>query len=57
MLEEALEYPVVERRQGGKRGGSTKLTEEGLAYLEKYCLLEKKVQEYADREFWKIFGA
>ncbi len=57
VLEEALEYPVVERRQGGKRGGSTKLTEEGLAYLEKYCLLEKKVQEYADREFWKIFGA
>lgn len=55
LLEEKLQYPVVERRQGGSRGGGTDLTEEGKKYLEKYLQLQKNVQEYARLEFQRIF--
>lgn len=55
LLEEKLQYPVVERRQGGSRGGGTDLTEEGMKYLEKYLQLQKNVQEYARLEFQRIF--
>lgn len=55
LLEEKLQYPVVERRQGGSRGGGTDLTEEGKNYLEKYLQLQKNVQEYARLEFQRIF--
>lgn len=55
LLEEKLHYPVVERRQGGSRGGGTDLTEEGMKYLEKYLQLQKNVQEYARLEFQRIF--
>ncbi|MEA4972152.1 hypothetical protein SDC9_88862 [bioreactor metagenome] len=55
VLEDALGYQVVSRRQGGKKGGSTELTAEGEEYLEKYRLLEKKIQNYANEEFTKIF--
>ncbi len=55
LLEEKLEYPVVERRQGGSRGGGTDLTEKGMQYLEKYLQFEKNMQEYASKEFARIF--
>lgn len=55
LLEEKLQYPVVERRQGGCRGGGTDLTEDGKKYLEKYLQLRKNVQEYAKLEFQRIF--
>jgi molybdate transport repressor ModE-like protein len=55
ILEDALGYKVVHRRQGGKRGGKTRLTLEGEDYLERYQLLEKKVQEFANDEFERIF--
>lgn len=54
-LEEALGYEIVNRRQGGKRGGSTSLTPEGEDYLKKYCLLEQRIQDFANEEFHKIF--
>lgn len=57
LLEEKLQYPVVERRQGGKKGGGTDLTMEGKEYLAKYQELERNVQEYAKLEFQRIFGA
>lgn len=55
MLENALGYQVVNRRQGGSRGGNTELTPKGREYLRKYELLEERVREYADEEFKKIF--
>ena len=55
LLEEKLQYPVVDRRQGGKRGGGTDLTKEGLEYLEKYLELEQNVQKYAQKEYERIF--
>lgn len=55
-LEGALGYQVVSRRQGGKKGGSTKLTPKGEAILEKYNLLEAHVIDYTNYEFKKIFG-
>lgn len=54
-LENALDYPVVERRQGGKRGGGTTLTPEGEEYLEKYCELERRLKEFVSSEFARIF--
>lgn len=54
-LERALDYPVVNRRQGGRRGGRTSLTPEGEEYLRKYILLEGRVQDYAGEEFKKLF--
>lgn len=55
-LEGALGYQVVSRRQGGKKGGSTKLTPKGEVILEKYNLLEAHVIDYTNYEFKKIFG-
>ena len=55
LLEEKLQYPVVERRRGGRKGGRTDLTAEGKIYLEKYLQLERNVQEYAKSEFRRIF--
>lgn len=54
-LEEALGYPVVVRRQGGKQGGRTSLTEEGRRFLEKYKIYEETVREYAYDKFFDIF--
>lgn len=56
LLEEKLSYPVVERRQGGSRGGGTDLTAEGKQYLEKYLQFEKSIQEYARTEYARIFN-
>lgn len=54
-LEEALGYPVVERRQGGKSGGKTNLTEEGRIFLNKYRLYEESVRKIAYDKFIEIF--
>lgn len=54
-LESALGYPVVNRRQGGKRGGQTCLTEEGRIFLKKYKAYEEVVRKYSYEAFFDIF--
>ena len=54
-LERHLGYSVVERQRGGRSGGSTRLTEQGLAFLEAYQEFEAAVHRYAQNEFQKRF--
>lgn len=54
-LEEELGYSVVKRQHGGKNGGKTLLTEEGIEFLEKYQKFEDNVRKYAHNEFSKCF--
>lgn len=54
-LEEALGYPVVLRRHGGKKGGRTELTERGRRFLETYEHFEKLVRAYAQEQFIRLF--
>ena len=54
-LEEELGYSVVQRQHGGKNGGKTLLTKEGIEFLEKYQKFEDNVRKYAQSEFNKCF--
>jgi molybdate transport repressor ModE-like protein len=55
VLEEAVQYRVITRQQGGSRGGKAELTPEGEHLLRKYELLENRVKEYTRDEFRRIF--
>jgi molybdate transport system regulatory protein len=44
-LEICLMYPVTERQQGGRGGGNARLTEAGIAFLDKYRAFETECQE------------
>lgn len=54
-LEDELGYAVVERIHGGKKGGSTYLTEEGDEFLRKYLEFEQNVRAFAEKEFQRLF--
>lgn len=54
-LEASLGYSVVERQQGGKKGGKTHLTEEGKKFLQKYILFENEVRHFTYEKFLEIF--
>lgn len=54
-LEQNLGYSVVERHRGGKSGGSTCLTQQGIAFLEAYHELERSVHRFTQQEFQKLF--
>ncbi|MCF0147483.1 MAG: NTP transferase domain-containing protein [Clostridium sp.] len=54
-LEKELGYPVVKRQHGGKNGGKTSLTDEGIDFLRKYEKFEEDVRQYAKSEFNKWF--
>lgn len=54
-LEQELGYPVVERKHGGRNGGKTYLTKDGIEFLEKFQQLEENVRKYAKEEFDRIF--
>ncbi|AZV57321.1 NTP transferase domain-containing protein [Clostridium sp. AWRP] len=54
-LEEELGYAVVKRKHGGRNGGKTYLTEEGMEFLKKYEQFEHNVRQYAKDEFDRIF--
>ncbi len=54
-LEQELGYPVVHRRHGGSRGGRTRLTEQGKAFLSAYEQFEQNVRGYAQKEFERLF--
>ena len=44
-MEEALGCRLVERKLGGATGGGSSLTEDGLAWIERYRRLEQKLKE------------
>ncbi|WP_426348559.1 NTP transferase domain-containing protein [Alloiococcus sp. CFN-8] len=54
-LEKELGHAVVDRRHGGKHGGRTDLTEEGLQLLVAYQQFENTIFSHAHREFERIF--
>ncbi len=54
-LEEKLEYAMVERKQGGSKGGNTKLTQRGIAFINAYQEFEESVIKHAHSEFERLF--
>jgi molybdate transport repressor ModE-like protein len=52
-----LQYPVAERKQGGKGGGEAHLTEAGLAFLEKHRAFETECQKAVQKLFNKHSAA
>ena len=46
--------PLVIRVSGGKGGGGTKVTEEGLKAIKLFEKLNKKCQNYLDKEIGKL---
>jgi molybdate transport system regulatory protein len=44
-MEEALGCRLVERKLGGATGGGSSLTEDGLAWVNRYRRLEQKLKE------------
>lgn len=56
-LEIELGYAVVERRQGGRHGGNTVLTERGTAFLLTYQRFEEEVFHFTQSRFQESFLA
>ncbi|MGF7144340.1 molybdate transport repressor ModE-like protein [Anaerotaenia torta] len=54
-LEEAVQYKVITRQQGGNRGGKTCLTREGGKLLRDFELFEQRVKNFTQEEFARIF--
>ena len=46
--------PLVMRVSGGKGGGGTQVTEEGLRAIDMFDKLNKKCQNYLDKEILKL---
>lgn len=55
LFERNVGFPVVERQRGGKDGGSTRLTEQGEAFLLAYQKFEEAVHQFTQEEFQKRF--
>jgi len=56
-MEERLGIKLIERQTGGKNGGGAIITNEARAFLNKFELLEKGIQELVDERFNEIFNA
>lgn len=54
-LEENLGYSVVLRRQGGARGGRTRLSDKGKEFMENYDKFFSAIRQYTDKQFEKYF--
>lgn len=54
-LEMELGYTVVERRQGGKHGGNTFLTQRGAEFLLAYQQFEREVFHFTQSRFQELF--
>ena len=54
--ENALGFPLLETKTGGKGGGCAVLTERGRAFLNAYRQFESVVHAYADEIFLELFG-
>ncbi|MDR0683755.1 MAG: LysR family transcriptional regulator [Spirochaetaceae bacterium] len=56
-MDEYLQYPAAERKQGGIGGGKANLTEAGLAFLEKHRAFETECQKVVRKLFDKHYPA
>ena len=54
-MEKRLRIPLVDRHVGGKDGGGALLTEEAMAFLNKFKRLEEGLKEIVDKRFQEIF--
>ena len=55
-LESQLNDSLVERSQGGAGGGSSTLTDRGLAFLKQYDAYAAAVRDFATQQFDEYFG-
>jgi molybdate transport system regulatory protein len=55
-MEETAPFPVLERCTGGKGGGTSQLTPEISALLERYARLREQARLETDRCFTELFG-
>ena len=55
-LESQLNYPLIERSQGGARGSTSVLTDRGRFLLERYNAYEAKLKEQANTLYEDYFG-
>jgi molybdate transport system regulatory protein len=55
-LETCLAYHVVDRRQGGKGGGDSRLNEAGLAFLERHRAFEADCQAAVQKLFDRYYA-
>lgn len=53
--EQALGYPLVERKIGGVCGGGSNLTERAKDLRQRYNLYEKMCRKYAEEQFLECF--
>lgn len=54
-MEKMLDFPIVERVQGGRGGGSAKLTPRGKELLEAYLAYDQDIKAYAKERFDEAF--
>lgn len=54
--EKRLNFPLLERRIGGRMGGGSKITEQGRLFLEKYEDFKEEVKSLIDEAFERHFG-
>ena len=54
--EEQLGFPLVERQAGGSRGGSTKLTEQGRAFIAAYQEFHEELEKAAEKIYRETIG-
>lgn len=54
--EEDLGFSLMEGRRGGESGGTTILTEEGEAFLDRYLAFSKEAEAAVEKLFLKYYG-
>lgn len=55
LMEEQLESPVVESRQGGRAGGYSVLTEQGQELMQNYAAFCREAKQHLSELFSKYF--
>lgn len=55
-MEEELGFPVLETQQGGKTGGSSRLTQSALSLMARYCDFEAEAAQMLEELFQKYFS-
>ena len=56
-MEDGLGIPLTQRTTGGKRGGGTRVTAAGRAYIAQFHAAMAGLKELAERQFRAVFGA
>ncbi len=54
-LESTLGFKILDKKAGGANGGSSSLTDEGKALIEKYDRVEKEIEEAISKIYNDIF--